>query len=570
MMDVRKRINAGFLGLVVLLAVTVGGWLSTTIREGHGQDMYAEVRRGIGLFGRIYEEIAQRYVEPIAVDKFVQRGIEAMLESLDPYTVLVEKEESAELQIMTQGRYGGVGMRIGMRNGWPTVVEPPFEGTPALRAGIREGDQIIEVDGVSTKGLSVSETAARLRGPKGTPVTIKIQRPGVDEPLEFRLIRDEIHPKDVTYAGIVRDGVGLIKLSRFSRNAGQEVREAIQQLQAQGARALILDLRNNPGGMLEAAVEVAENFVPKGELIVSTHGRVKEAEQEFRSQTNPVWYGKPLAILVNRYSASASEIVAGCIQDLDLGVIIGSPTYGKGLVQTVVPLDRDTAVKITTAKYYIPSGRLIQKPGVFNRESGVFLQDSLAASDSSRIYHTRNGRVVRGGGGITPDILVAEDSLNALQAALLMKSMLFNFAVEYATRHPELPRDFTVDDTIIEEFRRFLERNNFDYKVEGEESLDQFRQVAEKAGFLASLEPGLKQIDQILKQVKAKEFESSLHFIREELQREIAAKLWGTRGAVEATFDDDQALLRAVEILGNEQTYTSILRGSPKAATAKR
>ncbi|MDZ7374258.1 MAG: S41 family peptidase [candidate division KSB1 bacterium] len=561
----KAKRETGLIGLLILVTLTVGGWLSSTVGLGRGQDIYADVRRGIGLFGRVYEEVAQRYVEPIAVDKFVQRGIEAMLEALDPYTVLVEKEDSAELQIMTQGKYGGVGMRIGLRNGWPTVVEPPFEGTPALRAGIREGDQIIEVDGVSTKGLSVSETAARLRGPKGTPVTIKILRPGVEDPLEFRLIRDEIHPKDVTYAGLVTDGVGLIKLSRFSRNAGQEVREAIQQLQGQGARALILDLRNNPGGMLEAAVEVAENFVPKGELIVSTRGRVKEANQEFRSQANPVWTGKPLAILVNRYSASASEIVAGCIQDLDLGVIIGSPTYGKGLVQTVVPIDRETAVKITTAKYYIPSGRLIQRPGIFNRESGVFLADSSAA-DSNRVYQTRNGRTVRGGGGITPDLLVSEDSLNAFQVALLMKSMLFNFAVEYATRHPELPRNFVVDDDLIEEFRLFLEKNKFDYKVEGEEALDQFRQTAEKAGFLSSLQPGLQQIDLVLRQLKAKEFEASRAFIREELQREIAAKLWGTRGAVEATFDDDQALQRAVEILRNEATYTSILKGSTKTA----
>ncbi len=560
---------ANVAGVLALVAITLGGWLSTTVGLSRGEDLYGEVRRGIGLFGRVFEEIAQRYVEPIDPDRFVERGIQAMLGALDPYTVLIQKEDNAELQIMTRGKYGGVGMRIGMRNGWPTVVEPPFEGTPALRAGIREGDQIIEVDGVSTKGLSISETAARLRGPKGTPVTIKIRRPGVEEPLEFRLIRDEIHPKDVTYVGIVRDGVGLIKLSRFSRNAGREVREGIRELRNQGARALILDLRNNPGGMLEAAVQVAENFVPKGELIVSTRGRVKEADQEFRSSRDPEWTGKPLAVLVNRYSASASEIVAGCIQDLDLGVIVGSPTYGKGLVQTVVPLDRQTAVKITTAKYYIPSGRLIQKPGIFNRESGIFVSDSLAA-DTSRVYHTRNGRIVKGGGGITPDVIVHEDSLNALEVALLMKSMLFNFAVEYATKHPSLPRDFVVDDSLIAEFRRFLEAHEFDYKVEGEEALEDFRRAAEKAGFVASLEPALQQIDDVLNEVKEKEFEASLSFIREGLEREIATKLWGTRAAVETTFDDDEVLGRAVDILLDQDMYTSILRGEVHETSAAR
>ncbi len=563
----RSKKNVGVVVVLILTAITFGGWLSTTVGLT-GQDYYASVRKNIGLFGRVFEEVTQRYVEPIDPDKFMHAGINGMLDALDPYTVLIEKEGKTELNIMTRGAYGGVGMRIGMRNGWPTVVEPPFEDTPAMRAGIREGDQIIEVDGVSTKGLSISETAARLRGPKGTPVTIKIRRPGVPEPLEFRLIRDEIHPKDVSYAGMVRDGVGLIKLTRFSRNAGKEVREAVNELRNQGARAIILDLRNNPGGMLEAAVEVAENFVPKGQLIVSTRGRIKEAQQEFRSRRSPSWPEGPLAVLVNGYSASASEIVSGCIQDLDRGVIVGEPTYGKGLVQTVVPISRDAAVKITTAKYYIPSGRLIQKPEVFRREQEVLLNKTFE-NDSAKVYHTLHGREVQGGGGITPDVIVKADSLNALEIALLMKSMLFNFAVEYSTKHPNLPRDFQVDDALIAEFRDFLKKNKFDYKVEGEDAYDDFKKEAKRAGFLASLEPGLKTIDERLKEVKEREFQESIDFIRQALQREIAAKLWGTKAAVEATFDDDKQLQKAVAILTNPDQYTAILSGEVKQSSSE-
>jgi carboxyl-terminal processing protease len=569
-MPVRKQISAALLLIVGL--VTLGGWVSNLVGS-RSPDYYHDVERNLRIFGEVYKAISDKYVEEVDPNRFMRAGIDGMLATLDPYTVLIEKEDNAQLQIMTSGKYGGVGMRISTRNGWPTVVEPPFNGTPAQRAGIREGDVIIEVDGESTKGMNINTVASKLRGEVGTEVTLKISREGEEMPIEFRLLRAEIVIKDVAYAGIIRDGIGYIKLTHFSKNAGNEVEDAIRELKRQGMQSLILDLRSNPGGLLDAAVDVADNFLEPGELIVSTRGRSDNTDQEYRSQSRPTLGDKPLVVLVNGASASASEIVSGAVQDLDRGVIIGTRTFGKGLVQTVVPISRDAALKLTTAKYYIPSGRLIQNPERLKTELSELFGSVIREEDEEKedkeedrngeeepIYRTRNGRTVYGGGGIVPDIVVEEEPLTALDVALLRQTMPFNFAVTYAAKHPDLPRDFVVTDEILAEFRAFLKEKNFQYKTAAEMELESLKKTAEKQGYFDAIAEEYEALWQAIEEQKDREFERSKKFIQRVLEREIAAKLWGTDAEVEAGLDDDPVIRKAIEVLNQTSQYYSILK----------
>lgn len=568
--------------LVVVLAagLTVVGWFFNW-GVGVGADYVHEIRKNIEIFGLVYQEISKKYVEPVDPDKFMKAGINGMLETLDPYTALIEDESNSHLQIITTGKYGGLGMRIGEQQGWPTVVEQPFEDDPAGKAGIREGDRIIMIDGQTTKGLTINEVAKRLRGEIGTPVTLKIEREGEPEPLDFRLIRAEITILDVSYSGLIRDGVGYIKLSGFSKNAGYEIRQAIRELQPQGMKSLILDLRSNPGGLLDAAVSVSENFIKKGDLVVSTRGRIEESVKEYRSDVEPIAGDLPLVVLVNEFSASASEIVAGAIQDLDRGVVIGQPTFGKGLVQTVVPITRDAALKITTAKYYIPSGRLIQRvdrlrgahsPEVALEEgegeegaTGTATIASELNHDSTHIYYTlKNRREVRGGGGIKPDLRVELPPLNRYQYELRRKSLFFHFALTYANQHRDLPRNFSVDDNLLAQFRAFIAEKGFSYVSESEDRLAELKKVAAEEGYYSTLTPDINRLEGALQTLKSDDFNRNRDYIVRELEKEIAAKLFGTRAKVEATFDDDPYLAEAIKVLQNRQRYLAILGAAAK------
>lgn len=570
-MAIKKKTST----IIILIAAlaTLAGW-SLDWGVGVGADYVHEIRKNIEIFGLVYSEISQKYVDQIDPAKVLKAGINGMLNTLDPYTVLIEQEDNQQLQIMTTGKYGGLGMLIQQRDGWPTVAEPPYEGTPAQRAGIREGDHIIEVDGVVTKGMSTSEAASKLRGEVGTPVVIKIKREGEEQPIEFRLIRAEIVVHDVSFTGIVRDGIGYIKLTRFSKNAGHEVRDAIRQLKTQNVKGIILDLRFNPGGLLEQAVEVAENFVNKGDPIVSTRGRIEGSEQKYMSEKEPAAGAIPLVVLVNEYSASASEIVAGAVQDLDRGVIVGMPTYGKGLVQTVVRLTGDAALKVTTAKYYVPSGRLIQKESnLRSEEVDVFAEGQEtpapeaaeeAQDKPAAEFQTAHGRKVFGGGGIKPDIEIQAPKLNRFEIELLRKMMLFNFAAQYATRHAELKPGFAVDDNMLAEFQQFLKDRQFRYESQSETQLATLRKTAEEEGYLAELKGQIESLEQGLQAQKQDDFDKSQEFIRRNLEREISAKLWGTRAEVEAGFDDDPVIQRAVKLLLSPDEYTNLLAGDGK------
>ncbi|MCB9509656.1 MAG: S41 family peptidase [Deferribacteres bacterium] len=554
--------------LVVLVILAIGSiGFSTSFSKwmnGEENDYYSSIRKNTILFGEVYKQIADKYVEKVDPEKLMRVGINAMLDSVDPYTVLIEDEDNVQLQIITQGKYGGLGMLVGYQDSWPTVVEPPYEGTPAMKAGIREGDKIIEIDGVSTKEKNVSEVASKLRGEKGTAVTIKIRRQGEPEPIEFRLIRAEIVINDVEYGGMINDEVGYIKLTRFSKNAAREVADAVRKLQQENAKGIVLDLRNNPGGLLEAAVGVSDVFLPKGKLIVSTRGRSDETVQEYFSERDAIADDLPLVVLINGLSASASEIVSGAIQDLDRGVVIGRKSFGKGLVQSVVGLTRDARLKLTTAKYYLPSGRLIQKD---HYSEDILLADadanSAAEMDELESAHPRFqtavGRSVYGGGGIEPDIEVEADTLTHFESALIRQSMIFNYAVVYAASHENLKKGFDVTPEILSDFHRFLDEKGFDYSSKAEEELDAFRDAAEKEGFSESVKTALAQIEKQIELAQKDQFAHSEEFIKRQLAMEISAKLWDTQTKIEAGFRDDKDLEAALTLLSDKASYEARL-----------
>lgn len=570
-MTARKQI----LVIVALTAMLVilSGWLTGRV-SATSPDYYHQVQRNIELFGRVYQEISRKYVEEIDPEKFMKAGIEGMLATLDPYTVLVEKEDNQELQIMSSGKYGGLGMRIGLRGRWPTVVEPPFDGTPSTKAGIREGDKIVEIDAVSTKGLTINKVASMLRGEIGSEVFLKIERAGEITPIEFRLIRAEIIVTDVVYSGIIENGIGLIRLSHFSRNAGKDIEKSIRELKKDGLRALILDLRSNPGGLLDAAVKVSDNFLEKGTLIVSTEGRAAGSDQQYLAAKTPILGNIPLVVLVNGLSASASEIVAGAIQDHDRGVIIGSNSFGKGLVQTVIPITSEAALKVTTAKYLVPSGRSIQDPSRFLPDPDKILYkpqadnsekksdegaELSARNEVEQTYHTDKGREVLAAHGITPDIIIEPEQRSQFEIELLRKTMPFQFAVMYAAQHPELQRGFEVTDEMLEAFRQFLKEKEFIYKSQAELALQRIEKIAQENQYLASISASAEEIRSAILEQESKAFENSHNFIMEELEEEISAKLWGSRAETEAALAHDETIQKAMEILADREKYDAIL-----------
>ncbi len=551
----------------IISIVFIIGW-STGLHCQNNQDLYSETRQNIKIFGEIYKETFDHYVEDIDPEAFMRAGINGMLDKLDPYTVFLEKEGKENLKLMTEGKYYGVGMRITIRNGWPTCAEQPFPNSPAQKAGIREGDQIIEIDGESTKGLSLNETASRLRGEeKGSKVTIKIRRVGADKPIQMTLIRDEIVISDIQYKGMVEPGIGLINLNVFNRGAAEQVRNALEQLLNQGMEALILDLRGNPGGLMDVAVDVAGNFVDKGELVVYTKGRSADRHKEYHTTGTPIFSSMPLVILVDQYSASASEIVAGAIQDLDRGVIIGTETFGKGLVQSVMPLDRrgEKQLKMTTAKYYLPSGRLIQRPEVFERGKGsVFLNKDSSSSETDSvnndIYYTRNGRKVRGGGGIKPDIKSKNPTTTRYVSMLRFKSMFFNFSLKYAADHADLPRDFEVDDQMLNNFFNFIEENDFNYEPDGMAELDSLESIAKSKNYSEQFIELLGDLREHFKNVEEQERRESIEDIEYMIKRELTAKLFGNDASYVTSFERDETLQQAVSLVKNKERYEKILK----------
>lgn len=513
--------------------------------------IYSSISKNLTLLGQIYKEVSVKYVDKIDTEEFLKAGVNGMLSTLDPYTTYIEPQDRTQIDIITHGQYGGVGVTLTNRNNQTTVEEPPFQGTPAARAGIREGDIIIKVDDALTRDLSFDETARRIRGPSGTEVTLTVQREGEEKHLVFRLIREVIKIEDVRYADIIGNQIGYILLSAFSEKAYSELSQTLLDMQARGARGIILDLRSNPGGLLEAAVQVSDLFLPQNSVIVSTKGRASGSDRTFKAAQDPI-IDLPLAVLVNRISASASEIVAGAIQDHDIGIVLGDTTFGKGLVQTVIPLS-SSLLKLTTAKYYTPSGRSIQ------RSHYSMWQDTTDTRDS--VYYTVGGRTVTGGGGIVPDITIEQPRVNGLVVDLRRKSMFFNFSVHYTAGHPRPEKpDFEISRSVLEEFKEYLKKKNYEYHHPFERDLEGMMKEAGTHGYGEEILQDIDRLSRSFSRVKEQMFADQSSLIEQLLRRELTTKYFGVKEGIELDLKDDPVIRKALEILENPQAYHALLK----------
>ncbi len=546
---------------VLTLLIFASVWFLNNSFAGNEQ-LYFKTDKGLFYLKQVYETISRNYVDEVDPEGLSKSAIDGIVKELDPYTVFFEQKGSERLEIITKGKYGGLGMEIGKREGDITVISP-IDNTPAQKAGIRAGDIILKIDGESTDEMSLDDASGKLRGTVGTSVTLEIKRPGMDEPISLKLTREEIILKDVSYADFVSPGTAFFRLTSFSDKAGSELKEAVRDLQKRGTiERVILDLRGNPGGLLASAVEVANIFIPKGEMIVQTRG-FHEREVKFTTTENPMLPDVPLVVLVDGGSASASEIVAGAIQDLDRGVIIGSPTFGKGLVQQVYPVDKidDAYLKITTAKYYVPSGRCIQKEDYKkNRDVFVDMSDSTDYNNHKN-YYTKNGRIVHGGGGIKPDVEVEAEKMDQYLLTLWAKGYFFGFTIDYLSQHPELESNdgFAVTDQIMSQFREYLKNKNLDFEIEGESELKDFLQTAKEQQYSADVSDLVTVAIQKLDKEKLQEFDRNSEKIRESLDAEFSEKLGGPSARIAATLRYDKDLKTALQTLQAQQEYKKIL-----------
>ncbi|MBI4534973.1 MAG: S41 family peptidase [Ignavibacteriae bacterium] len=537
----------GIISLAASVLLLSGGFLLLP-----DSDFFLKINKSIDVFGRVYKEIATNYVDEVDPEKFMQAGIEGMLGTLDPYTVYIDKSDGDEVDLLTNGKYGGIGVTIGSRDGVIQVITV-MDGYSAQRQGILPGDKILEVDGLKVGNKKPDEIRAVTRGEPGTEVKVLIEREGEAAPLLFVLIREEIQVKNVTYADLIEHGIAYIRLERFSRKAGDELRQAIKELKLKGEiKGVVLDLRGNPGGLLDAAVDVASKFVPRGSLIVSTKGRRSDADKKYNSNEEPMLADVPLVVLTDRNSASASEIVAGAIQDLDRGLIIGVRTFGKGLVQTILPLNYGAQLKITTARYYVPSGRSIQEVDYMHRDkNGVFVTvpDSLR-----REFKTKGGRAVYEFGGITPDSIVKPADAGSMVKELHRKSLFFRFANRYMADHK--PTSFSsVTPEIFDNFKKFLEGQKFDFQEESEGKVKELRRIAERANYSKEVMEDLDLLSAALEMEKGQGLVRYKKHIERELNTELMARVKGEQGRIAASLKDDIQLETAIRILLDQNVY---------------
>lgn len=515
-------------------------------------DLFRSISDNLRTYNNVVKNLLAEYVDDIDSEELITASIEGMLKNLDPYTVFIREEDQTSVDMLTQGKYGGVGIRLGVRDDILTVISP-MEGTPAQRAGVRPGDKIIEIDSVSTSDLNTDESARRIRGKPGTAVTLTFTRIGESEPFAVKIVREQIKVHDLPFKGVV-DGQGYIRLTRFSRDTAKEFRVAVVELLEEGIDGLVIDLRDNPGGLLRDAVVMVDALVGPGVTIVETRGRTRKAMRKHMSTSEPVLPLEiPIVVLVNGGSASASEIVAGALQDLDRAVIIGRPTFGKGLVQSIFPLGKNTSIKMTTAKYYIPSGRLIQKEDYLH--NGV-LTDGLDKHDSS--FVTRNGRAVKGGGGIIPDIEVPAEPLPPLTRRLWAQSLFFSFAAEYQNNY-DLTPPIRITPAMEAAFKEYFSQSDIEVMFPGEKKLQEFEEGLEEIDTFTG-QVDLSELREYYLQRHATAFEDEIVHIRKGLRLEFAAMKGGLAGRIRSGLEDDTAFFKAREILANQIAYRELLQ----------
>ena len=540
---------------VILLLVSI---LSLAFTKS---DFYREIARSQRLINEVYKSLITRYADRLDTEKFTKIVINNILDDLDPYTVYMEEDEKDGLDLLTKGKYGGVGINLGLREEKLTVISP-MDNSPAKRKGVIAGDIIIKIDGLLTKEMSLDDAAKHIRGPKGTDVTLSIKRFGNDKLIDFSLTRDDIKVKDVTYTGMLDENIGYIRLTRFSKNSVPEMRSAIKNLKSEDVSRIIIDLRDNPGGLLQSAIEILDMMLPKGSPLLSTKGRLPEANKQYVSRKDPILDKDiGIAILINEGSASASEIIAGTIQDLDRGVIIGATSFGKGLVQSVYGLDGTGKrnLKVTTAKYYIPSGRLIQKPG--------YIEDDIIVNDEKEdsLFYTVGGRRVKDGGGISPDYEVEMQKVTPLVLECWRKGLFFNFAQERQHRY-ETYEDALVDVTILDDFKTYIYDQKIDVNTEGEKDLEKARKkILSLDSTNMDLTHAFDFVETFIIDREATLYDEEVVQLKKRLYLELAGIMNGSEYRVKELIKDDPTVMKAKEILQNPISYSSSF--TPKKET---
>jgi carboxyl-terminal processing protease len=551
-----KKIRSGKIIIVFSLLLIVGistGFLVTQ----ESRDF--KIAKNLDIFFSLFRELNTFYVDDIDPDKVIKVAIDNMLKTLDPYTVYFPETEADDFAVMIAGKYGGIGSMV-RNSGDYVVISEVYKGFSADKAGIKPGDLIKKVDGVSLKGLTTEKVSEKLKGNPGTDINITIERNGKET--DYPLKREKIVMPSVPYFGMIDSKTGYIRFTNFTQNCIDEVKAALSDLKNRNAKQIVLDLRGNPGGLLTEAVEIVNLFTPEGTEVVSTKGKDKQFYEDFKTTRQAMDEKIPLAVIINRGSASASEIVAGAIQDLDRGVIVGQRSYGKGLVQITRPLSYNTQLKLTTAKYYIPSGRCIQARDFShpNEDGSVgIIPDSLISE-----FKTRNGRIVKDGGGITPDIEVLPEPLSQISSELYIRNYIFDFATNYYWAHQDIktPEQFSFTDKDYDDFKTFLVKRNFNYKTNTEESLNELIVTAKKEKYYDIH----KDVFDDLQKDIAHNLDQDLQMFKPEItdlvEDEIMRRYFYESGAIKWTIKKDEQISKAIDILNDKEEYASILKGT--------
>jgi carboxyl-terminal processing protease len=544
--------------IVVILGIFRIGTAQTNKDQGF------EILKNLDIFSTMMKELNTNYVDDIKPGELTKTGIDAMLGSLDPYTNFIPESEIEDYKFITTGEYGGIGALI-HQNGDYVVISEPYEGSPAQKNDLRAGDRIVEINGQSAIKKSYSDVSAILKGQAGTSITIKILRDGDDKPIEKIIPREIIKIENIPYSCTLPNSIGYIKLTSFTQRAGEEVRQAFLKLKEKNElKGIIIDIRGNGGGLLNEAVEITNIFVDKGQEVVTTKGKLADKNHTYKTLNQAVDLTIPVVILVDHQSASASEILSGAIQDLDRGVVLGQQTFGKGLVQNVIPLSFNSQMKITVAKYYIPSGRCIQAIDYSHKtKEGLFgkIPDSLITS-----FKTKNGRTVYEGRGIKPDIHTDPKTFSNIALTLYSKYLIFDYATFYRRLHPQiLPADqFEIQDSLFNDFVKFISDKNYEYKTKTEEALEILRKDAEKEKYFSAIKSEYEALKTQMASDKKSDLEKHKDQVRELLKLEIVTRYYYQKGKVAASLKNDKDIAEASRIIGDQPLYSSILAGTYK------
>ena len=530
--------------ITILMAAAIALAASATLSA---QSKSFKLGQWTEIHNSIVKELNRSYVDSLPVDRIMRAGVNAMLEELDPYTIYIPEEENEDLQMLLSKTYGGIGAIIHKKKDENVVINEPYAGSPAQKYGLQCGDEIIEIDGVPTKGLETKESSDRMKGKPGTTVVFKVKKVRTGEIVDIPIVRERIHFPDIEYAGMLDDTTGYILQTGFTEGVGAQIKDKVQELKAQGMKRLVLDLRGNGGGLMNEAVNIVSVFVPRGSLVVSSKGNSEDSKRDYRTVSDPADTKLPIIVMIDSGSASSSEIVAGALQDLDRATVMGTRSYGKGLVQSIRPVAYNGQMKVTTAKYYTPSGRCVQAIDYSNRnEDGSVghIPDSLTSE-----FRTASGRIVRDGGGITPDVEIKVPDYSRLVYSLVLGGVLDQYVIDYARKHDSIPSvdEFHYSDADFEDFIAFAKTQDFDYRSSAKTLYDQMKKELEKDGLADAMSAELAALEKALEMDKEKFIRLKKDEIIPFIEEELATRYWFQEAGVKVRLRYDNQLKKALE-----------------------